>query len=196
MRVAWVLFIAGCGFQAHAPTDEQAAPVPDAGFDVATCPPSYGVTLLGSRSRYRLITDGHPAWAQSDACAAELQGATHLVVLDSQPEFDSAVALVAATTTPVNAIWVGAVQEPTATQPLVGWLWFDGSPVTGGWSGIEPNDSDGTESRKEQFARIEKTKLYLQDSDGKTSSGALCECDGKPIAPAAAAAITANRPAS
>jgi hypothetical protein len=48
----------------------------------------------------------------------------------------------------------------------------------------------------EQFARIEKTELYLQDSGGNTRSGALCECDGKPIAAIAAAAISANRPPS
>jgi hypothetical protein len=81
-------------------------------------------------------------------------------------------------------------------QPLAGWLWLDGSPVTGGWSGIEPNDRDGRESQEEQFARIENTKLYLQDSGGNTSSGALCECDGKPIAATAAVAISGNRPPS
>lgn len=197
MRVAWVVWIAGCGFQAHAPLDEEAASVPDAGFDAARCPASYDVRFPApSSSRYRLITAGRAAWTQSDACAADLMGATHLVVLDSQSEFDRVVALVAAATTRVNAIWVGAVQQPTATQPLAGWLWFDGSPVTGGWSGVEPNDRDGRESQEEQFARIEKTKLYLQDSGGATSSGALCECDGKPIATAAAAAITADRPPS
>lgn len=197
MRVAWVFLIAGCGFQAHAPLDEEAAPIPDAGFDVARCPASYDVRFPPpSSSRYRLITAGHAAWTQSDACAVDLLGATHLVVLDSQSELDRVVALVAATTTQVNSIWVGAVQPATAMQPLAGWMWFDGSPVTGGWSGVEPNDRDGRESQEEQFVRIEKTKLYLQDSGGNTSSGALCECDGKPIATAAAAAITANRPPS
>jgi hypothetical protein len=195
MRVAWIVLIAGCGFQAHAPPDEEAAPVPDAGFDAASCPASYDVTLPGqSASRYRLITAGHAAWTQSDACVADLAGATHLVVLDSQNEFDRVVALVAAATTSVSSIWVGAVQQATAMQPLDGWLWFDGSPVTGGWSGAEPNDRDGRENQEEQFARIEKTKLYLQDSGGTTSAGALCECDGKPIASAATTAISANRP--
>ncbi len=197
MRVAWIALIAGCGFEAHAPTDEQAAPVPDAGFDVATCPASYGVTLPGSGSRYRLIPDGHPAWTQSDACAADLPGATHLAVLDAQGELGSATSLVAATPTLAgNAIWVGAVQQATATLPTAGWLWLDGTAVTGGWGGAEPNDRNGQENQEEQFARIEKTKLYLQDSAGSGNNGALCECDGKPIAPAAEAAITANRPPS
>jgi hypothetical protein len=193
MRVAWIVLIAGCGFQAHAPADEQAAAVPDA----ASCPASYDLVFPApSSSRYRLITAGHPAWTQSDACAADLSGATHLVVLDSQDELDRVVALVAAATTPVSSIWVGAVQQITATLPAAGWLWFDDSPVTGGWGGVEPNDRDDRENQEEQFARIEKTKLYLQDSGGNTSAGALCECDGKPIAPAAAAAIGASRPPS
>jgi hypothetical protein len=197
MRVAWIVLIAGCGFQAHAPLDEEAAPVPDAGGGAASCPASYGVTLPGSGSRYRLIPDGHPAWTQSDACAADLAGATHLAVLKSTAELDGATALVAAPPTPLagNAIWVGAVQQTTATLPAAGWLWLDGSAVTG-WGGIEPNDRDSRENQEEQFARIEKGKLYLQDSAGTGNNGALCECDGKPIAPAAAAAITANRPAS
>lgn len=198
MRVAWIALLAGCGFEAHAPLDEQAAPAPDAGFDVATCPASYGVTLPGSLSRYRLIPDGQPAWTQSDACAADLPDATHLVVLSSQAELDSVTALVAAPTTVLanNAIWVGAVQQTTATLPGAGWLWLDGSAVSGGWGGIEPNDRDRQENREEQFARIEKTKLYLQDSAGSGKNSALCECDGKPIAAAAAAAISASGPAS
>jgi hypothetical protein len=197
MRVAGIVLIAGCGFQAHAPAGEEAAPVPDAGFDPASCPASY-VALPGQiTSRYRLITAGHPAWTQSDACVADLAGATHLVVLETRNELDSVTALVAAPTTALagNAIWVGAVQQTTATLPDAGWLWLDGSAVTG-WGGNEPNDRDQQENQDEQFARIEKTKLYLQDSAGTGSNGALCECDGKPIAPAAAAAITANRPAS
>lgn len=197
MRVAWIALIAGCGFQAHAPLDEEVSPVPDGGFDVASCPASYGVTLPGSGSRYRLIPDGAPAWMQSDACAADLAGATHLVVLESTAELHGAAALVAAPPAPLagNAIWVGAVQQTTATLPAAEWLWLDGSAVTG-FGGIEPNDRDGRENQEEQFARIEKGKLYLQDSAGTSNNGALCECDGKPIAPAAAAAITANRQAN
>ena len=85
------------------------------------------------------------------------------------------------------------MQQTSATLPTAGWLWLDGTAVTG-WGGIEPNDRDRKEDQEEQFARIEKTRLYLQDSAGGGNNSALCECDGKPIAPAAAAAITANRP--
>src|SRR5436309_15221747 len=100
MRAAWILFIAGCGFQAHAPTEEEAVPIPDAGFGAARCPDSYDVTFPPpSSSRYRLIAAGHAAWTQSDACAADLAGATHLVVLETQDELDRVTALVAAPTT-------------------------------------------------------------------------------------------------
>jgi hypothetical protein len=199
MRVAWIVVVAGCGFHANPGTQEEAAALPDAAVqpDATTCPSSYGLTLSGSQSRYRLIPDGRPAWVQFDACAADLPGATHLVVLDTKPELDAAIALVAAPTTLLagNAIWVGAVQQTSATLPADGWLWLDDSSVTG-WGDGEPNDHDKQEDRDEQFVRIEKTKLYLQDSSGGTNNSALCECDGKPIAPAAAAALAADRPAS
>lgn len=198
MRVAWILLIAGCGFQSHAPAGEQAAPVPDAGLDAVTCPASYDIAFPPPlTSRYRLIAAGQPAWTQSDACAADRSGATHLAVLETQAELDRVTALVAAPTTALagNAIWIGAVQQTPAAAPDAGWLWLDGTAVTG-WGRIEPNDRDEQEDHEEQFARIEKTKLYLQDSAGSGKNSALCECDGKPIAPAAAAAITANRPAS
>ena len=158
-----------------------------AGYDIAFPPPL--------SSRYRLIAAGQLAWTQSDACAADLSGATHLAVLETQDELDRVTALVAAPTTALagNSIWVGAVQQTSATLPTAGWLWLDGTAVTG-WGGIEPNDRDRKEDQEEQFARIEKTRLYLQDSAGGGNNSALCECDGKPIAPAAAAAITANRP--
>ncbi|HEX8107109.1 MAG TPA: hypothetical protein VF516_05235 [Kofleriaceae bacterium] len=88
------------------------------------------------------------------------------------------------------------MQPAIAPSPAAGWLWLDGTAVTGGWGGVEPNDGDGRENKSEQFARIEKSKPYLQDFTGSGNDSALCECDGKPIAPAAAAAIAANRPPS
>jgi len=199
MRVAWIVVIAGCGFETRASTGvgEQSAPIPDAGVAAPSCPDSYGVQLPGSGSRYRLIPEGRPAWTQSDACVADLPGATHLVVLESKAELDGATALVGAQTTALagNAIWVGAVQQASATQPAMGWLWLDGTAVTG-WGGGEPNDRGGQENREEQFARIEKGKLYLQDSAGNGNNSALCECDGKPIVAAAATALAAARPGS
>ena len=145
-----------------------------------------------------LIAAERDPWARAlFALQQTTLDATHLVVLDSEAELDGATALVAAPTTALagNAIWVGAVQQITAALPTADWLWLDGTAVTG-WGGVEPNDRDRQENREEQFARIEKGKLYLQDSAGSGNDSALCECDGKPISQAAAAAITDNRPAS
>jgi hypothetical protein len=197
MRVAWIALIAGCGFHGLAPVVEGAS-VADAGFDAATCPTSYDVALPGP-ARYRLIPDGHPAWIQSDACALDLPGATHLAVLTTSDEIAAVGALVTTPPRPIagNAVFVGAVQQRTATQPGDGWLWFDGEPVTSGWGGAEPNDrGDGEADHDEQFVKIEKAKPYLTDTAGSDSNAALCQCDGKPIAASAASAITANRPPS
>lgn len=176
---------------------DQEAAIADAGFDAASCPARYDVALPGP-SRYRLIADGHPAWTQSEACAADLPGATHLAVLTMSDEIARVGALVTTPPQPIagNAVWVGAVQQRTAIRPGDDWLWVDGEPLINGWGGVEPNDrGDGEADHDEQFVKIEKAKPYLTDTAGGDSNGALCQCDGKPIAASAAAAITANRPA-
>ena len=197
MRVAWVALIAGCGFPAQlAPNEAPTAALPDAGFDNARCPPSYNADLPGP-SRYRLIPQGHPAWDQSDACALDLPGATHLVVLDSQDEIMRVAGLVNAPPAPIagSAIWIGAVQPRTAISPSDGWIWFDGQPLASGWNTGEPNDGgNGEADHREQFVKLQAGRSYFTDAAGSDNNGALCECDGKPIAQSAADAITANRP--
>lgn len=198
MRVAWVVLIAGCGFQAQpAPGESPTAAGPDAAaFDHAQCPPNYNADLPGP-SRYRLITEGHPAWEQSDACAGDRLGATHLIVLDSQDEIMRVAALVNAPPTAItnSAIWIGAVQQRTAALPRDGWLRFDGEPLASGWNTGEPNDSNNTETdHREQFAKLQAGRTYFTDSAGTDTNGALCECDGQPIAQVALDAIAANRP--
>lgn len=196
MRVAWVALIAGCGFQAQPARDESPTAAADAAaFDFSTCPPSYTTTLTGS-SRYRLIVEGHPAWEQSDTCAADMPGATHLAVLDTLDERNAAAALInAAPTLASSGAWIGAVQLRTATLTNQAWFWFDGTPLTGSWNSGEPNDGGGGETdHREQFVKLQKTRTGFTDQNGSEGDGALCECDGKPIAPAAAAAIAANRP--
>lgn len=210
MRVVWLAVIAGCGF--HTPgramdmasgDPEPDAPPPidaaiDAGFDLAQCPASYSTALPGfsGTSRYRLVVQAHEAWEHSDGCARDLPGATHLVVLDSQAEHTAVAALVAASMGIAgDAVWIGAVQLRSATRPADGWLWFDGTPLTTGWTLNEPNDVGNDESdHEEQFVELEKARPTLNDAFGTAGNGALCECDGKPIAMTAAAAIMSNRP--
>jgi hypothetical protein len=196
---AWLpwIAVAGCGFEGPPVVGQVLAA--DAGFDVARCPASYNADLPGP-SRYRLIADGHPAWSQSDACAADLDGATHLVVLSSMAELDAIAALVGAPPIGIagNAVWIGAVQPLTATRPDEGWLGFDGNPMLAVWGGIEPNEhGDNNEAdHEEQFVKIERPHAYLSDAVGTDSLGALCECDGVAIAENAAALIAALRPGS
>jgi hypothetical protein len=197
MRVAWVMLIAGsgCGFVAHPIQDDGPNEDGSAAFDYASCPATYHADLPGP-SRYRFIPAGQPAWVQIDACAADMPGATHLVVLESQPEIASVAALVAAPPMPItgNAVWIGGVQQRNATVPAGGWLRFDGEALTLGWSSGEPNDRGMTEDRQEQFVKLENHRTYLVDAQGSDNYSALCECDGKPTAQAASDAIQDNRP--
>ncbi|HEY0477995.1 MAG TPA: hypothetical protein VGD37_10750 [Kofleriaceae bacterium] len=197
MRVAWVALIAGCGFVAQPLQDNGAASAPDgAAFDYASCPPSYTAPVAGP-SRYRLIPDGHPAWTQSDDCADDMPGFTHLAVLDSADELGRVSTMVnnPALVLAGTAIWVGIVQQRTATQPDQGWIRFDGAAMTSDWHMGEPNDAGGGEAdHREQFVKLQRGRTYFTDSSGSDSNGALCECDGRPIAQVALDAIGANRP--
>jgi hypothetical protein len=204
MRLAWILVVAGCGFQSpRASTDgaggaDGMPAAPDAGFDYALCPASYNAALPGP-SRYRLITDGHRAWEQSDACNQDLPAATHLVAIDSPEELAAVKTFVAGPGPGLagNALWIGGVQSKTAALPADDWFGFDGQPLINGWSGGEPNDRGGTEgNHEEQFVKMQKDKPYFIDTSVNDILSALCECDGKPIAATAAAAITAGRPPS
>lgn len=196
MRVAWIALVAGCGFQSPGPTvGGTATTPPDSGFDYATCPASYNVPLPGP-TRYRLIPEGRAAWTHSDACNADLRGATHLVVLETMPELLSVSAFVdnVTTVTADNAVWIGGVQLRTALVPSDGWLGFDAAPLIAAWAPGEPNDGTTETDHSEQFVYLQRDRRYLADKPGDTGAGALCECDGKPVASVAGAAILPNRP--
>jgi hypothetical protein len=204
MRTAWIVFMAGCGFQAQVAIPEGvggATGAPDAAFDFAACPGTYNTALPGlpaqpTPSRYRLIITGGPAASQSDLCNNDMVGATHLVVLDSMEELVAVAALVdnaANNAITHNSVWVGGVQSNTAKSPSDAWLGFDDQPLIPRWATGEPNDGGGTEDHGEQFVLVLRAKPYLTDATRNTSSGALCECDGRPVGPLAAEAIAANR---
>jgi len=179
----------------EAPGDDPPGAGPDSGFDYAQCPASYNVQLFGP-TRYRLIPEGNSAWQQSDTCMVDLPGATHLVVLETMPEVMAVSIFVDTSPTIIagNAVWVGGVQQRTEQLPDFGWLAFDGAPLIAAWAAGEPNDGGSELDHSEQFVVLERTRRYLADRAGITSFGALCECDGKPVAAGAADAITANRP--
>jgi len=202
VKTACLLLVAGCGFQSPAATNgtdggEGTPAAPDAGFDDASCPVSYSVTAIPGPSRYRLIVNGGRAWEQSDACNQDLQGATHLVVIDSPPELTAVKAFVQNPGAGLagNALWIGGVQPITATTPSDGWIGFDGKPLINGWGGGEPNDRGNDESNhEEQFVKMQPDKAYFIDTAGTDILSALCECDGKPIAPTAASMVDSYRP--
>jgi hypothetical protein len=169
-------------------------------FSYAQCPASYDVALPGP-SRYRLLTVAARGWEHSDTCAQDLSGATHLVILETSAEVASIQALVdhPPATIAANGVWVGGVQLKTATVPDESWLGFDGRPlINDSWYDIsgdhEPNDSNANEAdHLEQFVSIVAGKSGLNDSDGSNARGALCECDGHPVAVSAAAAVAGYR---
>lgn len=193
----------GAGHDA-ASGDGDAAVPPDA----LGCPPGYDVVLPSQPSRYRLITTGARGWEQSDACAGDSQDATHLAVVETHAEIASIGALVDQHRDEISgsAVLVGGVQLNTATDTGESWFGFDGRPLIGnewyhGNGDDEPNDSDGMEAsggniHKEQFVSIAVDKSGLNDADGADQTnlkGALCECDGHPMAQNAAAAVDSYR---
>ena len=200
MRAICIVFIAGCGF--HSPAGGADGTSPDAdtgGSSTLVCPASYDVRGLPGPSRYRLIKTGHPAWEQSDACNQDMPGATHLAVIETAKELaDIDAYMRPGLGAEGDSLWIGAVQPPTAISPGDGWIGFDGAPLFNGWGGSEPNDhTDNNETNhEEQFIRVTRTspKTYFIDDGGDKSFGALCECDGKPISPAAALLVDSYKP--
>jgi hypothetical protein len=186
MRAFGIILIAGCGFHSPAGTSTD----PDAGGSM--CPVSYSLKIH-EPSRYRVINNGHPAWEQSDACNQDTQGATHLAVIETPEELTNVKTLLMTLGPSLDGggIWIGAVQRMSATSPGDGWLGFDGENLFNGWGGSEPSDgSDNDENdHSEQFVVMEKGAAYFIDISGNSTFGALCECDGKPIAPAVAALV-------
>jgi hypothetical protein len=85
------------------------------------------------------------------------------------------------------------VQLPAASRADEGWLGFDGRPMINRWAPSEPNDGTTEADHTEQFARLDRARRALVDAPGNEDTGALCECDGIPLAASAAGAIAASR---
>jgi glyoxylase-like metal-dependent hydrolase (beta-lactamase superfamily II) len=72
-------------------------------------------------------------------------------------------------------------------------LLYLGRGHTGGDVVVSGGDIANTElNHSEQFVVVERGKHYLTDVARDTGSGALCECDGKPVGPMATATIADN----
>jgi len=195
--LAWTVALAGCSFSITASGPDAGGPV-DAPTDLAidsfvppVCPPAYTLTI-GS-SKYAVTATNRMAWTQSDLCNGDLPGSTHLASLDTVGEaMQLRAQLLVQPTQPVGSrYFVGAVQDPLATTVGAGWVTFAGQPVdlalwsNFGVNGVEPDDNGNlVEDREEQLAVIDLTVTsgYLVDLSGLGNSGAVCECDGIPIA--------------
>ena len=184
MRALCIVFVAGCGFQSPAGETGGMSLDANASGSDSTCPVNYDLNIPGP-SRYRLIADGHRAWEQSDACDQDMQGMTHLAVIETPQELEDVRTFLKnpGSGLATGGIWIGAVQRMSATSPRDGWLGFDGADLFNGWGGTEPNDGlDNNENdHSEQFVVMEKGLSFFIDIPGNSTFSALCECDGKPI---------------
>jgi hypothetical protein len=162
------------------------APPIDAAFDPATCPAGYTTTIAAApQSRYRWITVDRAWLAQHQDCADDLPGATHLAVLDTVAEAQQ----IAAAAGGATSYQVGAAQAPAQATVLAGWYELTGEPVPAAtWQSGQPNDNNGTENGEQNRGSVNASAgPLLQDIDSVFATRAVCECDGKPIAPAVAA---------
>jgi hypothetical protein len=185
VRVLAIL-LASCSYDPSRVTID--AP-PDARFDLASCPSTYDV--VAPTSRYRVIENGRRYGLHYDDCADDLPGATHLAAIIDRTE-QTLLQNHLANTGIDNRPWVGVVQLRDAGVPTAGWLALTGEPVPSDlWQDNEPNDQGGTEDNDEQFANIGADRDLTDDVDGNRFG--ICECDGRPIAPDAAAAVAASR---
>jgi hypothetical protein len=190
--------LTACGFEAPSgvPIDAKVDAAPDARrFDPRLdCPASYDITLSGQTSRYRMILEGHNVVQQNAACAADQIGATHLVALDDVNEIAVVQARVNTTAgLSQGCVWVGGVQLRDQVNDSTGWLMITGGPLAPMWDPAEPNDGgDNVENNVENYVILGGGRASQIDVGGGPTFGAMCECDGKPVDPAATAAIAAS----
>jgi hypothetical protein len=202
------LYVA-CGFSSSPveaipdaiPSADAPEVTPDAPIDAApdslqvpSCPDGY-ITIAGSESKYRVVIGGPmgaPYWTHYDDCEDDLEGATHLIVLNSRVELDQVLGVLDNAGTGFTRFYVGVVQQPDAVAPTLGWIALDGQPVSGDLWGVynsvpQPHDgSDGGATgsetdHSEQVAWVDLTMDALNDAPGTTLYAAVCECDGLAI---------------
>jgi hypothetical protein len=169
----------------------------DAFLPVQDCPASYSTELVPGGSRYRVILQPTRPGAHQASCVGDTGGRfTHLAVLETQLEQT-------AVQTFLNgsgqfAWYVGAIQPMGQATARLGWVWLTGEDVSiaafdpFGTGGGEPNDLDGVENSEENVVYIRAMRDGLIDVLNTNEQGAICECDGRAMDAAAAAAYAAN----
>jgi hypothetical protein len=195
--VVVVMALAACDYAPERVGEVDAPIVIDAFLPGRDCPAEYTIQILGHASRYRVILAGAAAWVHSDDCNDDRPGRTHLAAIDDGVELDGLAAVVNTTANlDRNRAWLGGVQPRDQATAIAGWLSVTGGPlIATEWRGGEPNDGGGNnvENNQENFIGVEKNVVGLDDFTDVETAGAICECDGNPVDPAASAAIDANR---
>lgn len=157
-------------------------------FDPTMCPSGYTNNTVSAspNSRYRVITTFAYYSTQYASCRDDHPGWTHLVVLDSVMEAMQVHAAIGG-----NSYYVGAVQPADQATPATGWIQLTGEPVPPDvWEQGQPNDNgDDDENNEQNLTAVDDSSALMNDVAGGYQFLGVCECDGKPIAPAALAAI-------
>ena len=134
------------------------------------CPPTYGITLMGSTSRYRIVNNPSTWPSAATDCADDLAGApyaTHLVVINGDQELSAVDALTAG-----MEAWVGLSDRKTEGT----FLWVTAQPnayppASGApWDPSTPSSAPGDNCVRMRIADLgafacTQTRIYY------------CECD-------------------
>ncbi|MEO8841667.1 MAG: hypothetical protein ABI591_00630 [Kofleriaceae bacterium] len=157
-------------------------------FDPAMCPSGYTNHLVTAspNSRYRVTNQADVFSALYNACKNDHPGWTHLVVLDTTQE-----ATQIETALNGNSYYVGAVQPANQAMVTAGWLQLTGEAVPADlWQTSQPNDDgDNFENNEQNLTAVDNTSGLMNDVAGSFQYLGVCECDGKPIAATAEAAL-------
>lgn len=143
--------------------------------DAPVCPAAYATTLQSTSSLYRFVAT-NTTWPSAAAdCSDDAEGATHLVVVDTDQERADIVAVSA------SDLWIGLsdrVAEGT-------FLWVTdqgpGLPSSGApWSPTQPDDQLGEQDCVRIIGATSSGTPTLYDDVGCESMlrDFVCECDG------------------
>jgi hypothetical protein len=197
--LVFVVAVTGCGFRIEAVPDGSIGDAAIDGADIDAmvpgfdpgrdCPGSYPLSIPATvtTSRYRVILATALYWPHEQACLADRPGSTHLASPDSMTEL---LGLELAVSGNVGArFYIGGIQSPSALTPTADWITFGGADLLQtAWHVPETEPDDGgdqIENQGQQILILDPALDYLHDATGITAYGAICECDGLPVAPKA-----------
>jgi len=154
---------------------EDAAPdTPRPDGEPAGCPASYNKILEQTASRYRIVDSGDSWISAADACAADAQGLTHLIVLSNPSELAGIIA--DRQHWIFGDTWIGATDVKTNNGT---WKWVTNEitnyvvpaePGVDPWEPSQP-DKNGT------CAELRGDTITLHDENCGDGDVYICECD-------------------